>query len=56
MKILLEYKQRKEREDDQLRLQGGYQMASMPLKRSCETVDGQNEGVTSSGGGSAVKD
>lgn len=37
IRALKEYKARKEQEDDNLRLQGGYELASMPLKRSTVT-------------------
>lgn len=34
VKALREYKERREQEEDLLRLHGGYELASMPLKRT----------------------
>ena len=38
MKALVEYKERKEKEEEILRMQGGYEVASMPLKRQRSSV------------------
>ena len=49
VQALLEYKERKEREDDQLRQEGGYLLARMPLKRTVKAESMNEDCVKASG-------